>query len=51
MDTNLVIPLGPRKCKVVFDYFLDPSLKVNKTNIHSLVLYRNLCNFKILDLG
>uniref|UniRef100_M4E5R4 Choline monooxygenase, chloroplastic n=1 Tax=Brassica campestris TaxID=3711 RepID=M4E5R4_BRACM len=27
MDTNLVIPLGPRKCKVVFDYFLDPSLK------------------------
>ncbi|KAF3591799.1 hypothetical protein DY000_02027585 [Brassica cretica] len=29
MDTNLVIPLGPRKCKVVFDYFLDPSLKVD----------------------
>ncbi|KAG7617832.1 Rieske [2Fe-2S] iron-sulfur domain [Arabidopsis thaliana x Arabidopsis arenosa] len=27
MDTNLVLPLGPRKCKVVFDYFLDPSLK------------------------
>ncbi|CAH8274878.1 unnamed protein product [Arabidopsis lyrata] len=27
MDTNLVRPLGPRKCKVVFDYFLDPSLK------------------------
>ncbi|VVB11095.1 unnamed protein product [Arabis nemorensis] len=27
MDTNLVIPLGPRRCKVVFDYFLDPSLK------------------------
>ncbi|KAH9616530.1 hypothetical protein KSS87_019433 [Heliosperma pusillum] len=27
MDTNLVLPLGPRKCKVVFDYFLDGSLK------------------------
>ncbi|KAK1551325.1 hypothetical protein Q3G72_033967 [Acer saccharum] len=30
MDTNLVIPLGPRKCKVVFDYFLEDSLKDNK---------------------
>ncbi|GAB2267400.1 hypothetical protein Dimus_002384 [Dionaea muscipula] len=28
MDTNLVLPLGPRKCQVVFDYFLDASLKV-----------------------
>src|SRR5688572_4399467 len=28
MDTNLIVPLGPRKCKVVFDYFLDSSLKV-----------------------
>lgn len=27
MDTNLVVPLGPRKCQVVFDYFLDASLK------------------------
>ncbi|KAG8376410.1 hypothetical protein BUALT_Bualt09G0060600 [Buddleja alternifolia] len=27
MDTNLVLPLGPRKCQVIFDYFLDPSLK------------------------
>ncbi|XP_073034468.1 choline monooxygenase, chloroplastic [Primulina eburnea] len=27
MDTNLVLPLGPRRCKVVFDYFLDSSLK------------------------
>lgn len=27
MDTNLVIPLGPKKCKVVFDYFLEDSLK------------------------
>lgn len=28
MDTNLVLPLGPRKCKVVFDYFIEASLKV-----------------------
>ncbi|XAR63757.1 Choline monooxygenase [Bertholletia excelsa] len=27
MDTNLVLPLGPRKCRVIFDYFLDASLK------------------------
>lgn len=30
MDTNLVLPLSPRKCQVVFDYFLDPSLKDDK---------------------
>lgn len=30
MDTNLVIPLGPRKCQVIFDYFLDNSLKDDK---------------------
>uniref|UniRef100_A0A7C9CTR8 Choline monooxygenase, chloroplastic n=1 Tax=Opuntia streptacantha TaxID=393608 RepID=A0A7C9CTR8_OPUST len=29
MDTNLVLPLGPRKCQVVFDYFLDPSFKAD----------------------
>ncbi|XP_071939979.1 choline monooxygenase, chloroplastic-like [Coffea arabica] len=29
MDTNLVVPLGPRKCQVIFDYFLDTSLKVD----------------------
>ncbi|KAL2553917.1 Choline monooxygenase [Forsythia ovata] len=29
MDTNLVVPLGPRKCQVIFDYFLDPSLRDN----------------------
>ncbi|PSS36381.1 Choline monooxygenase [Actinidia chinensis var. chinensis] len=27
MDTNLVLPLGSRKCQVIFDYFLDASLK------------------------
>ncbi|CAK9171580.1 unnamed protein product [Ilex paraguariensis] len=33
MDTNLVLPLGPRKCQVVFDYFLDASLKADKAFI------------------
>nr|GEZ47682.1 DNA replication licensing factor MCM3 [Tanacetum cinerariifolium] len=28
MDTNRVLPLGPRKCKVVFDYFLNASFKI-----------------------
>ncbi|XP_022135574.1 choline monooxygenase, chloroplastic isoform X2 [Momordica charantia] len=27
MDTNLVLPLGPRKCLVVFDYFLEAPFK------------------------
>ncbi|XP_039119094.1 choline monooxygenase, chloroplastic [Dioscorea cayenensis subsp. rotundata] len=30
MDTNLVLPLGPTKCQVIFDYFLDASLVDNK---------------------
>ncbi|XP_030456390.2 choline monooxygenase, chloroplastic isoform X2 [Syzygium oleosum] len=30
MDTNLVVPLGPRKCRVIFDYFLKDSLKDDK---------------------
>ncbi|KAF3452685.1 hypothetical protein FNV43_RR03118 [Rhamnella rubrinervis] len=33
MDTNLVLPLGPRKCLVVFDYFLEASLKDDKAFI------------------
>ncbi|GAY37279.1 hypothetical protein CUMW_027820 [Citrus unshiu] len=33
MDTNLVIPLGPTRCKVVFDYFLDGSLMDDKAFI------------------
>ncbi|XVE98934.1 hypothetical protein REPUB_Repub03eG0152000 [Reevesia pubescens] len=33
MDTNLVIPLEPRKCLVVFDYFLEASLKDDKAFI------------------
>ncbi|XP_017254908.1 choline monooxygenase, chloroplastic isoform X2 [Daucus carota subsp. sativus] len=35
MDTNLVLPLGPRKCQVIFDYFLDPNLKDDKEFIES----------------
>ncbi|KAL2338697.1 hypothetical protein Fmac_013143 [Flemingia macrophylla] len=27
MDTNLVVPLGPNKCQVIFDYYLEHSLK------------------------
>lgn len=30
MDTNLVLPMGPRKCQVIFDYFLDASLAVSR---------------------
>ncbi|KAJ8568082.1 hypothetical protein K7X08_020804 [Anisodus acutangulus] len=33
MDTNLVLPQGPRKCLVIFDYFLDPSLKGDESFI------------------
>ncbi|KAK4483759.1 hypothetical protein RD792_010961 [Penstemon davidsonii] len=33
MDTNLVLPLGPRKCEVIFDYFLDASLTGDSTFI------------------
>ncbi|KAJ7955856.1 Choline monooxygenase [Quillaja saponaria] len=33
MDTNLVLPLGPKKCQVVFDYYLEESLKDDKAFI------------------
>ncbi|PHT42586.1 Choline monooxygenase, chloroplastic [Capsicum baccatum] len=33
MDTNLVLPQGPRKCLVIFDYFLDSSLKGDESFI------------------
>lgn len=29
MDTNLVLPLTSRKCRVIFDYFLEGPLQVN----------------------
>ncbi|KAL9325916.1 hypothetical protein ACSQ67_006561 [Phaseolus vulgaris] len=33
MDTNLVVPLGPNKCKVIFDYYLERSLKVTSSYV------------------
>ncbi|KAH1201215.1 Choline monooxygenase, chloroplastic [Glycine max] len=33
MDTNLVVPLGPNKCQVIFDYYLEHSLKLQYTHI------------------
>nr|XP_004242785.1 choline monooxygenase, chloroplastic-like [Solanum lycopersicum] len=33
MDTNLVLPQGPRKCLVIFDYFLDSSVKGDESFI------------------
>ncbi|CAN0901379.1 Choline monooxygenase, chloroplastic, partial [Linum grandiflorum] len=38
MDTNLVIPLGPRKCRVIFDYFIEPHLKDDKSFIEQSVI-------------
>ncbi|XP_068472191.1 choline monooxygenase, chloroplastic-like isoform X1 [Phaseolus vulgaris] len=32
MDTNLVVPLGPNKCQVIFDYYLERSLKLSGSN-------------------
>ncbi|KAL2586771.1 hypothetical protein AAZV13_13G074500 [Glycine max] len=28
MDSNLVVPLGPNKCQVIFDYSLEHFLKI-----------------------
>ncbi|XP_021616862.1 choline monooxygenase, chloroplastic isoform X2 [Manihot esculenta] len=33
MDTNLVVPLGPTKCQVIFDYFIEGSHKDDKAFI------------------
>ncbi|EEF44142.1 choline monooxygenase, chloroplastic [Ricinus communis] len=33
MDTNLVLPLGPSKCQVIFDYFVEADYKNDKTFI------------------
>ncbi|XP_022987330.1 choline monooxygenase, chloroplastic isoform X2 [Cucurbita maxima] len=33
MDTNLVLPLGPQKCLVVFDYFLETPFKNDESFI------------------
>ena len=37
MDTNLVLPVGPNKCRVIFDfYFADVSLERNEYNTASV---------------
>ncbi|XP_031480265.1 choline monooxygenase, chloroplastic isoform X2 [Nymphaea colorata] len=33
MDTNLVVPTGPSKCQVIFDYFLESGSKEGETFI------------------
>ncbi|CAI0628387.1 unnamed protein product [Linum tenue] len=38
MDTNLVVPLGPRKCQVIFDYFIEPHLKDDKSFIEQSLI-------------
>ncbi|CAN1159870.1 Choline monooxygenase, chloroplastic [Linum perenne] len=38
MDTNLVIPLGPTKCRVIFDYFIEPHLKDDKSYIEQSLI-------------
>lgn len=38
MDTNLVLPLGPRKCQVIFDYFIEAHLKVLSRHMPACVL-------------
>lgn len=45
MDTNLVLPQGPRKCLVIFDYFLDSSHKVRKHSTQYMLSY----SFKIVN--
>lgn len=39
MDTNLAVPLGSTKCKVVFDYFLDKSLLVQSISLAHVPIY------------
>lgn len=37
MDTNLVLPISPSECRVVFDWFLDSSLVHDKDYIESSI--------------
>jgi hypothetical protein len=38
MDTNLVLPISPSECRVVFDWFLDSSLVVSSSSSVHLLL-------------
>lgn len=37
MDTNLVIPISMSECRVIFDWFLEPSLVHDKEFIDSSI--------------
>jgi len=42
MDTNLVLPISPSHCRVVFDWFLDSSLVVYSNfylNVHNIITF------------
>lgn len=43
MDTNLVLPLGPRKCQVIFDYFIEADLKVFSRFVHFCIMRYQRC--------
>lgn len=45
MDTNLALPLGPNKCEVIFDYFLDSSMMVIPFPLYCLKLTAFLVRF------
>lgn len=52
MDTNLVLPLGPRKCIVVFDYFLEASLKVTSWSVYLFTIayvYSNMIDLSCMN--
>ncbi|GJY92894.1 hypothetical protein Tco_0508676 [Tanacetum coccineum] len=59
IDTNRVLPLGPRKCKVVFGYFLNDSLKDDedfvakslkaseRVQMEDIMLFDNIASYTI----
>ncbi|KAK3026281.1 hypothetical protein RJ639_041230 [Escallonia herrerae] len=49
MDTNLVLPLGHRKCQVIFDYFLDASLMLRHRMMPPKLTRRNSSNLPTRD--
>ncbi|CAN6451082.1 unnamed protein product [Victoria cruziana] len=43
MDTNLVVPTGPSKCQVIFDYFLESG---SKTRLFLKVVWKKVKEFR-----
>jgi choline monooxygenase len=37
LDTNLVRPLGPRRCEVVFEHFVDPTIAADAEKVAAFV--------------